>query len=277
MLLTLITNEVDLAQRAEAAGIDRIMIDLERKGKAQRQAGRDLFLSDHTWGDVDLILGAMHSAQLHVRINPWHRNSPREINEAISRGASIVMLPMIRELDDGRRFVGAVNGRARTSLLVETGAGLEQASELTAIKGIDEIHIGLNDLAIDLGRTVIFEVVCERMLDSIAAACHRAGIIFGFGGVACDSAKPLPVSPELILAEQARLKSEVGLLGRSFRRLCGEASSQQLARDVRWIRETLKQCLDAGPAVYERNLSRLRTEVDAWKKSVTATPARRDG
>ena len=271
MLLTLITNEVDLARRAEAAGIDRIMIDLERKGKAQRQAGRNLFLSDHAWDDVDLIHGAIHRAQLHVRINPWHQDSPREVDQAISRGANIVMLPMIRELDDVRHFLGAVNGRVRTSLLVETGGGLNQANELTAIKGIDEIHIGLNDLAIDLRRTVIFEVLCERMLDPAAAACHRAGITFGFGGVACGSAKPLPISPELILAEQARLKSDVGLLGRSFRCLCKAASPEQLAGDVRWIRETLKQWRDADLAAYEKNLSRLRTEVDAWKKSAAPT------
>ena len=40
MILSLITDDVALAAEAERAGIDRIMIDLEREGKAQRQAGR---------------------------------------------------------------------------------------------------------------------------------------------------------------------------------------------------------------------------------------------
>ena len=268
MLLTLITNNVELAQRGETAGVDRIMIDLERKGKAERQAGRNLFLSDHAWEDIDRVRSALRRTQLHVRINPWHDRSPDEIDEAISRGANIVMLPMIRELGDVRHFIDATQRRARTSLLVETRTALDQADELTAIYGVDEIHVGLNDLAIDLGRAVIFETLCQRMLDPIAAACRHAGILFGFGGVACASAKPLPVNPELILAEQARLKSNVGLLGRSFRRLCKASSPAQLKSDIGWIRETLAQWQDREPDAYEENLSRLRAETEIWKKSM---------
>jgi hypothetical protein len=40
MIFSLITNDPRLAGEAEAAGIQRIMIDLETHGKAQRQAGQ---------------------------------------------------------------------------------------------------------------------------------------------------------------------------------------------------------------------------------------------
>jgi citrate lyase beta subunit len=272
MLLTLITNQTALAQYAEAAGIDRVMIDLERKGKAQRQIGRQLFLSDHTWGDVDLMRRALHRSAIHVRINPWHEDSGREIHAAITRGASIVMLPMIRDIDDVRRFVDEVHGRARTSLLMETSAALEQAADLTRIPGVDEIHVGLNDLSIDMGRAVIFEVLCDRQLDELAAASHGAGIAFGFGGVASSSAKPLPVDPELILAEQARLKSDVGILGRSFRRLCDGTTPERLAEEVRWIRETFGRWTNASPEDYQKNLVSLGAEVASWKKQLSKAP-----
>lgn len=273
MLLTLITNHAATAQMAELAGIDRIMIDLERTGKAERQAGRDLFLSDHTWDDVSQMAGLLSHAQVHVRINPWSPDSTGEVDEAIVRGANVVMLPMVHDINHAHRFVDAVQGRARTSLLVETFAALQQADQLTAMAGLDEIHLGLNDLSIDLNRSVIFEVLVERLLDPMAAASHHAGILFGFGGVTSSSAKSLPIDPERILAEQARLQSDVGILGRSFRRLCDGKTPEQIAKEVRWIRETLAQWTQATIEDYKKNLVALSNEITAWKKQLGKVPA----
>lgn len=267
MLLTLITNETGFARRAEAAGIDRIMIDLERMGKGVRQAGRQLFLSNHVREDISRLRDALGHASILVRINPWHAQTRDEIDDAIARGAGIIMLPMVRHIDDAQRFRDMVAGRARTSLLIETRAALEQADDLTSVSGLDEIHIGLNDLSIEMGRKVIFELLSERLLDRIAAASHRAGILFGFGGVTCASAMPLPVRPELILAEQARLRSNAGWLGRSFRRLCETAAPEQLEQDVCWIKSTLEKWTKADARASAESFAQLCAEVARWKSS----------
>ena len=62
-----------LAAEAERAGIDRIMIDLEREGKAERQAGRNLFQSSHRLESVARVKAALERAALVVRINPLVR------------------------------------------------------------------------------------------------------------------------------------------------------------------------------------------------------------
>ena len=102
--LTLITNKALFARRAEYAGIDRIMVDIERLGKAKRQFGRQFFLSDHHPSDIDLLRASLSVASVQVRANPWHEQSTSEISDVISRGAQIVMLPMVRDREQAFRF-----------------------------------------------------------------------------------------------------------------------------------------------------------------------------
>jgi 2-keto-3-deoxy-L-rhamnonate aldolase RhmA len=98
--LALITNKSQFARRAERAGIDRIMIDLERLGKAKRQCARQLFLSDHYPVDIDRLRSTLSIAAIQVRLNSWNLQSFFEINDVISRGAQVVMLPMVRDRED---------------------------------------------------------------------------------------------------------------------------------------------------------------------------------
>ena len=50
--LMYITNDVQVARMAEEAGVDRIFVDLETLGKAERQGGMDTVQSKHTVADV---------------------------------------------------------------------------------------------------------------------------------------------------------------------------------------------------------------------------------
>jgi phosphoribosylformimino-5-aminoimidazole carboxamide ribonucleotide (ProFAR) isomerase len=47
-----ITNNPRVAKIAQDAGVDRIWVDLEYKGKEQRQAGMNTVKSNHTVEDV---------------------------------------------------------------------------------------------------------------------------------------------------------------------------------------------------------------------------------
>lgn len=70
--LMYITNRPEIAQIAESAGVDRIFVDLEYIGKADRQSGLDTVKSKHTLDDVRIISKAITMAELLVRINPIH-------------------------------------------------------------------------------------------------------------------------------------------------------------------------------------------------------------
>lgn len=118
--LMYITNRPEIAQIAETAGVDRIFVDLEYIGKAERQGGMDTVQSHHTLEDVKRISDAITTAELLVRVNPLHDatteygSSEEEINTAIANGADIIMLPFFKTVEDVKQFIAMVNGRVKT-------------------------------------------------------------------------------------------------------------------------------------------------------------------
>ena len=61
--LTLITDDPVLAAEADAAGVNRIGLDFERLGKAERQAGQNTRLSEHSWDDLAAIAQSLLSVR----------------------------------------------------------------------------------------------------------------------------------------------------------------------------------------------------------------------
>src|SRR3954454_9491106 len=103
--LALVTNDVCLAKWSEAAGVQRVLVDLEVRGKSDRQRGTDLFLSTHTLQDVERIRTALTDTRLQVRVDQWHQGSEAEIGEVVRRGADIVMLAMAETAAQARAVV----------------------------------------------------------------------------------------------------------------------------------------------------------------------------
>jgi hypothetical protein len=56
-----ITNDPAFAQRCDALGGFRLFVDLERLGKAERQAGRNTFISTHQVEDVGRVKRVLRS------------------------------------------------------------------------------------------------------------------------------------------------------------------------------------------------------------------------
>lgn len=214
--LWLITNSTDVAKFAVQSGADRIFIDLEINGKVERQGHLSTVISRHTFEDLGAVREAVPDTELLVRLNPLHPGSAYEVEEAVSRGADILMLPMFRSADEVRRFTALVAGRAPVCLLVETVGAMDDLDAIVRVEGVSEIHIGLNDLHLELGNHFMFEPVADGLVDRMAGVIVQAGIPFGFGGVARVGDGDLPV--ELVLAEHARLGSTAAILSRSFHR-----------------------------------------------------------
>jgi len=217
LLLWLISGDCALARIAPAVGIDRILVDLERLGKAERQKGRQLFLSDYSWNDVASLRPALPAGALFVRLDPLHANSREQVEQAIEFGADGLMLPYFHDADTVFRFVDLVAGRAVVTPLVETVGAVRTLPDLLASGAIGEFHVGLNDLALDMGLASLQQLWGHAVLDQIGAIAAAAQMPFGLGGVTDPRNDGLPVDPAFVIAEQRRLNSTRALLGRSFK------------------------------------------------------------
>ena len=209
-----ITNQPDVAVIAEKNSVDRIWVDLETQGKEERQKGINSVKSYHKMTDVSAIRNVISKSKLLVRINPLYIGSKAEVDEVIARGADIIMLPMIRSADDAKRFVDLVMGRAKVLLLVETIEAEQNIEAITAVSGIDEIHIGLNDLHLAYHKKFMFELLAEGKIDEICGKIKKAGLPYGFGGIARLDEGMLPARH--IIAEHYRVGSSMAILSRSF-------------------------------------------------------------
>jgi len=79
--LMFITDDDTVARIAEDSGVDWIFVDLEVKGKEERQGHLDTVISRHSMSDVLRIKGLLTRAKLLVRINPIDRFSRDEIEQ----------------------------------------------------------------------------------------------------------------------------------------------------------------------------------------------------
>ena len=211
----IIENDPDKIAIYDAAGISRIFVDLEVNGKAERQAGMDFALNDHNIHDVARARKIIKNSKLLVRINPFNLNTEQEINEVIDGGADVVMLPMFKYSDEVKSFIKYVNKRAKVSLLFETSEAFCRIDEILNIEGIDEAHIGLNDLHLSMGLNFLYELILYGQVEFLANKFKKFNIPFGVGGVAkMNEGK---IKGEIIIREHARIGSSAVILSRSFK------------------------------------------------------------
>ena len=272
--LMYITNNPAVALIAERNLVDRIWVDLETIGKAKRQADFDSVKSNHTIEDISVIRKVIQSAALLVRINPLHEGTKHEIEEVISRGADIIMLPMYHTVEDAKKFVDIVNGRVKTTLLLETIAAERNVEETTKLSGADEIHIGLNDLHIEYKMKFMFELLANGKVDAICEKIKSVGIPYGFGGIAgLDEGGLLP--GRIIIAEHYRIGSSMAILSRSFCDAGKERNLDKVAeafsKDMKEIREYEDYLANAPASFFENNQEVLRKKVKKIVQNLSRT------
>lgn len=255
MILMFITNNIEVAQIAERAGVDRIFIDLETVGKQERQGGMDTVQSHHTVEDVRAMRAALRASELFVRVNPIYEGSEQEIHAILAAGAQIIMLPYFKTPQQVAAFLSYVDGRARTSLLFETPESIECLDEILALDGIDECYIGLNDLHLGYHRKFMFELLADGIVDHIISKFQSAEKRYGFGGVARMGTGLL--SADQILGEHVRLRSSMVILSRSFCDVRAMESTEEIAAvfgaEVPKIRTWLKELDTKDPFYFTEN------------------------
>ncbi|HSY48856.1 MAG TPA: aldolase/citrate lyase family protein [Thermoanaerobaculia bacterium] len=215
-LLTLWTASPTLATAADGAGVDRVGVDLEHLGKRERQRGQATWISPHVEGDLDVIRPVLRRARLFARVNPLGSESGREVEAVLGHGAQVLMLPMVADARQAADFVGLVKGRAIVVLLVEHAEGLKRLREIVRMPGVDEVHIGLNDLAISLGLRNRWLALCGDLIADAGAIVREANLRFSLGGIGRAGDNDLPIPSDLIYAEYARTGARGAILARSF-------------------------------------------------------------
>lgn len=261
-----ITNSPELASFATARGVDRVMVDLELLGKVERQGHLSTVISRHSFEDVPRVRAVIPGKELIVRLNPVHEGTGKEVDRAISLGADILMLPMFRRADEVEHFCRLVGGRARVMLLLETAKAAENLKQILAVPGIDEIHIGLNDLHLDLGLNFMFEPLANGTVDGLAAIIGESGLPFGIGGLARAGEGLLPA--DLLVAEHVRLGSTGAILSRTFHRNSATVADIEKEMDFAFEVARLQDAYQAHRRASANELRALHEDVAARVASI---------
>lgn len=273
-----ITNKPAVAKIAEDVGVDWIFIDMEFIGKDSRQGGLDTVQNHHTVEDVKNIRKAVSRSKVLVRVNPIHEaladypSSKDEIDAVIDAGADIVMLPFFKTIEEVKTFIKLVDGRAKTLLLVETVEAAELIDEILEIRGIDLIHLGLNDMHLELGMKFMFQLLADGTVEKLGNKIKVRGIPFGFGGIATLDGGALPGS--MVLKEHVRLGSSMVIVSRSF---CNtdvitdlEEVNKIFHNGIKAIRDLEAEVQDKPKEYFEKNHKEVVEVVNQIVKNIEA-------
>ncbi len=261
--LMILCDDPKSAIDAQNAGIDRVFYDLEYIGKAERQHGRNTVKSNNSIEDIPTIRKVVTSSELLVRTNPIHAYSQAEIDKAIKYGADVLMLPMVMDHHDVEQYVEMVGGRAKVCIMIETAAAMARLDKILAVKGVNEIFVGLNDLHITMGLTFMFELLSGGLVEYIANKCNAVGMPFGFGGIARIGEGDLP--SDNILGEHVRLGSTSVILSRTFKGVVGVDANTHpidLKEEVDKVRRRMEEINTWGEAEHKANRKKIVEAVD---------------
>jgi hypothetical protein len=239
MKLFLFTTDLKLAQLAQTAGVDSVIVDWEQRGKLSRQAGKKLEINMDTPEDVKR-LSCHLTIPVTTRINPLGEETAQEVDCAIKNGTKIIMLPMAQTIDEVKRFLDIVKGRVKTIVQIETPGMVAAVKKLKSLPW-DYAHVGLNDLMVARGSSSIWEAVGDGTVEKICQAL--AGKVYGFGGMTILSGGR-PLQFELILHEMTRLNCSLGILRRSFK---AEILDRNLNQEIKTLRNFIECSSHRGP------------------------------
>jgi len=178
------------------------------------------------------------------------------------------MLPNFSRVGEVEQYLRLVNGRAQVIPLLERVAILPDLPRLLDIAELEEIHLGLNDLSIDLGLPERLAALTSDFLSDISAAICEAGLRLGVGGIARAHDTHLPVPSDLVYGQFPRLGATAALISRSF--APEKLTPSELRREVTNARRRLQEWLMATPAQIDCARQMLRHRFDPSERGLEA-------
>jgi hypothetical protein len=208
--------------------VERVVVDWENHGKGERQReascriGTDTQISTDTPADLRRVVG-ISTVPVSCRLNSWSETSRDELELAIALGASEVLLPMVRSVEEVEHALAVADERVDVGILIETEEAVGLARQLSGLT-VSRVYVGLMDLALERGTSSIFEALVDGTVERVR---HEVDVPFGVGGLTLPGCGH-PVPAEILTAELVRLECDFSFMRRSFMRDCCEDPAKGL-------------------------------------------------
>ena len=263
-----ITNDAIEAQIVDRLDINWIFLDLEFRGKHDRQAGRNTVMSKHSIADIAKINSVISETKLLVRCNPMGPWSPREIDQLNNRGSIIdmVMLPYFKTPEEVETFLNLLDtSQIEPALLVETMDAVSNLESILKAYPFKYVHVGLNDLHIERGTVSMFQPYIDGLMGEICEVFLKNKQRFGVGGIG-RLGSDLSPTPESILREHYRLNSTGVILSRSFKGAFSKERrgefKEELRRSVNDLRSLEKGIQRLNQQQLLENFSQMKRDLE---------------
>ena len=227
--LVLFSNDPKMVSKADQAGIDYFIIDIEKRTTESRsQIAGDSNQSDHI-EDIKAIAKVTNN-QIWCRINQLGKQSPQEIKSAIEYGAGLILLPMVKTVQEVEDFLALVNNKVKTGILIETTEACEIADKLAKLP-LNNIYVGLLDLSISRNCHDIFAPLIDGTVEKLRKTFIN--FYFGVGGLTTiDAGSPLPCLQ--LMNHLTRLNCDFTFLRNSFKK---DIQGKNMAQEVTAIKQ----------------------------------------
>lgn len=230
--LLLFSNDPVMVNVADQAGMDGFIIDWEDRRKFHRQ---HVATDQQPPDNVEHLenIASLTRRPVWCRINQPGNWTQEEIEQAITHGADLILLPMVRSPEEVTHFLSLVAGRAQTGILLETVEACACAHQLAALS-LDRVYVGLFDLLISRGKVIsrdkgdIFTPLIDGTVENLRDVFHNTR--FGVGGLTTvDRGAPVPCLE--IMAHLVRINCDFTFLRNSFKRdVAGRSVPDELDR-----------------------------------------------
>lgn len=245
MELLLFALDDTLAAGAAAAGIDAVVVDLERRGKVERQVGFDTDISVHTLDDVGRIR-ELTELPLVVRVDGPGPGLATRLADAVAAGADELLVPMIADAEEAAACLRAAPADVPVGVLVERRSAVADAARIGQLP-LARVYVGLMDLMVERGASSPFTAFVDHTVDRVRSATRGR---FGVGGVTAPGYGS-PVPARILAGELVRVGADFTFLRRSFRTAVLDRGLQSATAEVLELLTDL-EARDAGGVAADR-------------------------
>lgn len=239
MELLLFALEEAATAAAAAAGLDGVVVDLERRGKVDRQRGFDTDVSSQTVADVRRVR-SLTTLPLIVRVDGPGPDLACRLGAVREAGADEVLVPMVRDAEEVAACLAAAPDGLPIGVLVERVSAVRDAEAIAALP-IARLYVGLMDLMVERGTASPFAALVDGTVDRVRAVAQQP---FGVGGLTAPG-HGVPVPARLVAGELVRVGADFTFLRRSFFRAAAVLGVAAAASAVRRSLEDLAARTDA--------------------------------
>jgi hypothetical protein len=248
--LLLFALDDDLAAGAAGAGVDAVVVDLERRGKEGRQSGFDTDVTAHTLDDVARVRD-LTTLPLVVRVDGPGPGLAGRLADAVAAGADEALVPMVADAAAAADCLRAAPSDLPVGVLVERTTAVADAARIGALP-LARVYVGLMDLMVERGAASPFTPLVDGTVATVRAATQQ---VFGVAGLTAPGFGA-PVPARLLAGELVRLGTDFTFLRRSFHHAVGDLGLPVAVAAVRTMLAELTRRDSAAVASDRRELER---------------------